>query len=156
MKKLFVYLMAFFFCLTNSPAFAKNDLSIIASDKQMATLEELFAELEENDVSLKKVKATNMKSALNDSYLLVLVTPQSPHYEMVSEKLSASVKKELKKEKGNKFVLLRDSWKNGQEIILLAGNADSDIDDIRSATKDIWWEMMGNWFDFDADISGGY
>lgn len=144
---------------TQNAALAEGNLTIVATPAQLESMNVLLGDLKDEHVDVKVLNPADAGQAKNDDFVLMVLTaqPADPLYSgEVGAQLSETDKKRIGAAGGKKLIMLRDVWKNGQEIVIFAGNSDEDAKAVRMETKDRWWEIVGSWFDIFTGGMKGY
>ena len=113
-------------------------------------MSETFSELNENDVTIKFISPENIYSCINDNYIIIVATQKDKSFDFIKDKLSPSVLKNINNKGYGKYILLRDPWREEQEVVLLIGDNDDTISLIREKTWANWWSTVANWFDINT------
>lgn len=146
--------------LVCSPAaLAEGTLAIVATAGQVESMSTLMGDLKEESVNVKVLAPAQLAQAKTENYVIVVITAQPEDVlwkNFAKELLQESDIKQISAKGGSKLILRRDLWKNGQEVLIFAGNTDEDAKNVRMKTKGQWWEIVASWFDIFTGGLKGY
>jgi hypothetical protein len=140
-------------------ALADGSLTLVATAKQAESMSALLGDLADENVEVKRLEPSAADQAKGADYVIMVMTaqPSDPVFSGAGGALlSDADRKRIGESGGKKLLILRDVWKNGQEVVIFAGNTDADARAARVETKSTWWEIVASWFDIATDGMHGY
>jgi hypothetical protein len=140
-------------------ALAAGTVTLVATAAQAESMSVLLGDLADENVTVRRLEPSEADQAKGDDYVIMVMTaqPSDPVFQGVGGALlSDADRKLIAASGGKKLLVLRDVWKNGQEVVIFAGNTDAEARAVRVETRSTWWEIVASWFDIVTDGMHGY
>ena len=137
-------------------SFANYNLTLICSKNQYNEVKELISELDEFEVNIRHVLPENISSSIKDNNIIIITTEKEQSFHFIKDKLPKSVQDNISKDGYGKYVLLRDIWSTGQEVVVIVGHDEKTVSLVRNKTESSWWPTVTNWFGISVQIVKPY
>lgn len=145
--------------LFSVPAQAAGRLVLVASPSQLEDMKTLLADLAEENVKVSILNPQDAAQVKDAEYAIIVLTAQSsdPVLSALGDSLlTEGTRKIIDAPGGKKLLVVRDIWKNGQELVCFAGHTDADAAAVRRENKSRWWNTVALWFDLSPEGMHGY